>query len=306
VAYVYAPKNPYTYLWGVVLATPGAPVTVTEEADPAQAASEAVEAELQKITLPTIETFEPDKLGAVAAELAEAALRVTAAEQVVAELQVEHWQRILRIEELEALRETVEAPIYAWCCQYLEDIPAQEIVSTAEPPGFYATTAEPRLSELGEYSGTPTRYIQYDERAINILPPGVAGDLGIVHSVQNMTPAQAFHAAAMEPGAVRWKPLWRYAVITSRSGDTCSLELTEQTIRQPRGVAEELTLDAVDQRTLTAVSIVYPPCNGEVFQAGDAVLVFFAGHDRDTPTVIGFRREPVPCPGGRLSWSQLR
>jgi hypothetical protein len=83
------------------------------------------------------------------------------------------------------------------------------------------------------------------------------------------------------------------------------VQLPADTARQPRGVVEALVLDADDQRTLTAVPISYPPCDSEVFGEGDEVLVHFADHDRDTPAVVGFRREPIPCPAGRLSWRQL-
>jgi len=33
--------------------------------------------------------------------------------------------------------------------------------------------------------------------------------------------------------------------------------------------------------------------------------VLFEGQNRDAPKVIGFRREPRPCPGGRTSWQQI-
>jgi hypothetical protein len=58
--------------------------------------------------------------------------------------------------------------------------------------------------------------------------------------------------------------------------------------------------------TLSSVPISYPPCHGEAFEVGDAVLILFEGYDRDVPKVIGFRREPRPCPGGRTSWTQFR
>jgi hypothetical protein len=65
-----------------------------------------------------------------------------------------------------------------------------------------------------------------------------------------------------------------------------------------------LVLDAHEQRVLSSVPINYPPCGASAFKEGDAVLVFF-DYDRNTPLVIGFRREPVPCPA-RVSWQQLR
>lgn len=310
VAYVYAPRNPYSYLWGAVFAAPGEPLpTFTPpEPDPAQEAADEAEAAMEKIVLPTIETFEPDKLGAVAAELGKAAQRVRHAERAVAELRVEAWQRDQRKAELEALKAALSIPIHAWCCQFIIDIPEGAVVSTIEVPGFYLTEATPRITTMGirdTYSTYPVSYVQYDERSINIHPTLSAASAGKLHSVQNMTPAQVFHAAAMEPGAVRWKPLWRYGTLLEiTAGDTCTVQLIDATPRQPRGEPDDLILDADDQRTLTAVPIVYPPCNSAVFEEGVDVIIEFVGQSRDAPRVIGFRREPIPCPS-RLSWTQL-
>jgi hypothetical protein len=95
-------------------------------------------------------------------------------------------------------------------------------------------------------------------------------------------------------------------ILEITAGHTCTIALGTGSVRQPRGVTEELVLDAEGERALFDVPISYPPCASQVFSEGDAVLVHFAGHDRTTPTVIGFIREPTPCPGGRQSWAQLR
>jgi hypothetical protein len=304
VAYVYAPKNPYTYLWGVLFATPGAPLPDVEDApDPAERAAKDSDAALERITLPTIETFEPDKLGAAAAELARAAQRVRVAETAVSKLRVEDWSRTQRLNELNALKTNTAAPVDAWCCRYIDDIPINAELWVAEVPGFPMPDATPRTVTMGTYSQTTPRTVAYSERSINILPPQ-NDDFGTLHPVNNMTPSQAFLAAAMEPGVIRWKPLFRYAVIQAMTGTTCTIDLEQQPIRKKRGSAEVLVLDAHEQRVLSSVPINYPPCGASAFKEGDAVLVFF-DYDRNTPLVIGFRREPVPCPA-RVSWQQLR
>jgi uncharacterized protein YkwD len=307
VAYVHAPYNPYGYLWGAVFAAPGPPLPefVPPEPDPAQEAADEAESVLEKIPLPTVEGFEPDKLGEVAAEFGKAAQRLRAGENAVAALRAEEWDNRARRAELEALIAALETPIDAWCCRYIDDIEIDATVDTAEVPGFYRATATARSTQMGVRGGGPKSIVDYAERSLNILPPGFTA-VGRLHPVDNLTPAQAFHSAALEPGAVRWKPRWRYGIILALGGSACTVRLNDDAVRQPRGLGNNLILDAADQRTLTAVPIVYPPCDGAAFEEGDEVLVHFAGHDRDAPTVIGFRREPIPCPGvGRISWRQL-
>ena len=68
---------------------------------------------------------------------------------------------------------------------------------------------------------------------------------------------------------------------------------------------KEMALDGDADLTLADVPIWYPPCNGAVFQIGDEVLLWFDGWTRAKPKVIGFRREPKPCPQGRQSWRDI-
>lgn len=307
VAYLHAPLNPYGYLWGAVFAAPGPPPsTVTEpEPDPAEQAADEADSVLDKIPLPTVEGFEPDKFAEIAAEFGAAAQRVRAAENVVAVLRAEEWANRKRREEIVAMIARLETPIDAWCCRYIDDIPIGTVVDTAEVPGFYLQTATARFTQMGVRTSGPKSIVSYSERSLNLLPPGLE-PVGRLHPVENLSPAQAFHSAAMEPGATRWKPLWRYGVIQELTANhTCTVQLNADTVRQLRGLTEILILDANDQRALIAVPINYPPCHSEVFAIGDEVLVRFADYDRNLPTVIGFRREPIPCPGGRLSWAQL-
>ena len=56
-----------------------------------------------------------------------------------------------------------------------------------------------------------------------------------------------------------------------------------------------LLLDSAAQEILTNVPIFYPECHGSAFAEGNAVLILYAGHDRDQPKIVGFRREPKKC-----------
>lgn len=302
VAYVYAPKNPYTYLWGVVLATPGPPPPEPAE-DPAQESAEEADAALDKIELPTIETFEPDKLGAVAAELAKAALRVTAAEKAVQILMAERIERLQRLVALEAVADREDEIIDAWACMPPDILAPGASVMTAEIPGYYLREGVNVTRTVTVEIGQPSSEVSYTERPINLIPP--TWTHGQLNPTVGVSSAEAFFHAAIEPGAVRWRPLWRYGTIMAITGDVCSLTLETRTVRQFRSDAAELVLDTPAQRTLTNVPISYPPCNGEVFVVGDDVLVLFEGQDRDAPKVVGFKYAPRICPQGRSSWRQL-
>lgn len=302
VAYVYAPWNPYTYLWGAVLATPGPPPGAVVK-DPAEEAAEAADAELEKIELPTIETFEPDKLGAVAAELAKAALRVTAAEEAVKILMAERIERLHRLDVLKAVAAREDEIIDAWACVPPDILAPGASVMTAEIPGYYVREGVNITRTVTVELGQPSSVVSYTERPLNLIPP--TWTHGQLNPTVGLSSAEAFFDAAIEPGAVRWRPLWRYGTITALAGDLCDLTLETRTVRQIRGVADDLILDTPAQRALTNVPISYPPCNGEVFLVGDDVLVLFEGQDRNVPKVVGFKYAPRICPQGRASWRQL-
>jgi uncharacterized protein YkwD len=307
VAYVYNPRNPYSYLWGAVFAAPGPPLPafVPPEPDPAEEAADEAESVLEKIPLPTVEGFEPAKLGEVAAEFGKAAQRVRAAEDAVTVLLAERIERVQYLNRLTALKAQSEVVIDAWACQPPDLLDVGTVVSTAEIPGFFidapvTVTREFRVELTSDQTFTRT----YEERPINLLPPGM-GPSGKLTPTDGMSAAEAFHAAAIEPGWARWRPSWRYGTITAKVADSCSLTLEDRTVRQIRGLAEELVLDTPEQRTLIDVPISYPPCGGDVFLVGDEVLVLFEGQDRDKPKVIGFKYAPRVCAEGRLSWRNV-
>lgn len=311
VAYVHAPRNPYGYLWGAVFAAPGPPlpVFVPPEPDPAQAAAEDAESVLEKIPLPTIEGFEPGKFGDVAAELARAAQRVRAAEIVVSELLGEALNIDARRRELQAVRDAMDAILDCWCCVFAEDVPINATVNLIEMPGYYHAEGMPRITTMNVRTAdlpgrnTTPETVEYVERNIAIVPDVFS--TGQLQHTTVMTPAETFHAVAMEPGAHRWRPLWRYgAIIAKPTADTANVAL-EPAVSRPLSGEISLALDGDDDLLLMGIPISYPPCNGEVFEIGDEVLILFEGFARDTPKIIGFRREPRPCPSGRLNWGQL-
>jgi len=261
---------------------------------------------LAKIPLPIIETYEPDQLVAAAAAYAIAVRKVQAAEQAIATLKAEQLARDARIAVINAVLEQDEnqPAIAVWCASYTEVLTGT--VTTMEVPGDWREDEFTlRTSTLYENDPERERTVAYEERSLNIRPQAVASTVtGDLVYAEGMSDAAIAYNLAMEPGHLRWKPIWRYGtLIADAVNDRCSLTLQSPNPARRLSVCdgEDLPLDAV--LTLTGVPIYYPPCHGSVFKSGDEVLVLFEGQDRDRPKVIGFRREPKQCPA---SWIEFR
>jgi uncharacterized protein YkwD len=307
VAYVYRPGNPYTYLWGAILATPGPPPGQVEPDDnPAEEASEETAAELERIKAPKVEDFSPQNLAKVAGEFAKAARQVVAAEKEIARLRIENLERERRMGVLKALQNKLNRVLHVWAVNWDAWLQPGEVAQTAEVPGWWldaGTAMTTTMGKRGDPDGiVPDYEVAYTEYQINIVPP-IAPQSRLRYS-ETMSDAAIFINAALEPGHLKWKPLWRYGTITALGGDMASVSLTPMAARLFQN-ERAMALDTEAQETLNNVPIEYPPCNGQRFEVGHEVLIFF-GFDRATPKIIGFRREPLPCPGGgRMSWLQL-
>lgn len=309
IAYVYRAGSPYSHHWGAVFATPGAgPITAEFEENPAQAAADAAGAALDKIPVPTVSATQPEKLSAACALAQRALAEERAADAAVTQLLIDSGERSRRIDRLTALKAASLTPIEVWACRFIEDAPAGAVVSTAEPPGDYRRDTQARVTIMGQRNDpdhlvTDTS-LSYTEHRVNLIPPSVAATgAGRLRHAEVMSDAAVFVNLALEPGHLKWKPIWRYGTLTAVAGNLCSLTLDAI---DSRGAEELPALPLDEVLTLSNVPISYPPCHGEVFEAGDAVLVLFEGQQRDHPKVVGFRREPRPCPGGRISWGQLQ
>jgi len=153
-----------------------------------------------------------------------------------------------------------------WCADLTEDLTGS--VGTIETPGeIGALQIQPGYDSNAAY--TQTRDGQ--------LTPTVC-----------MTPAQTFYNLAMLPGWQKWKPVFRYATITSVSGDTANITMDATESSQ-----QDLNINQAGQ--LSNVAIEYMDCNGAAFEADDEVLVKFEGQDWANPKIIGFKSNPKPC-----------
>lgn len=305
IAYKYSITHPHTYLWCALIVKPGVgPIPTTETTyppDPIKEATKDTEQSLEKIKPPRTELEIPEKLVESILKYGIAVNKELAARRQIERLMAEKMERDRRIEELETIKTGLLAiEVDAFCCTYTVDMAVGQEVSTLEIPGFYDPAGVARYVEI---NGLDTLIV---ERHINIGPFGGSyAASGKLRPTATLQPAMVFYDCALEPGHLRWKPLWRYGTITAvySAANRCDLTLDAAEARLLPGELDAFSLVPSESVTLTGVPIYYPFCHAVAFDVGADVVVEYEDQDRTKPRVIGFRRSPVSCEG-RLSWSQ--
>ncbi len=288
-------------------------------------AAVATESTLAKIPLPPRpDTMEPKQLAAAAAAFAVAVRKLQHAEAELIKIKADQLARDQRVAMLKALLATMESRVIdVWCATYSDGLSVGAKVKTMEVPGHWVDDGENRISTL--YEGTPQeKTVSYFERSFNIAPSGnlwpaipsamtgypatlapPVAQHGALVPAEALGDAQVFVNLALEPGNEKWRPLWRYGILTAvnQSADTATVMLNGIYSRAERGAAPADSLPLDEIRELSNVPIRYPPCNSRVFVVGDEVLVLFQAQNRANPVIIGFRREPRLCP---RTWEQWR
>jgi len=158
--------------------------------------------------------------------------------------------------------------VSAWCADLTEDISGN--VGTIEVPG------ERGIVQI--QPGYESNSI-YDATRDGQLQPSIAS-----------TPAATFYNLAMLPGWQKWKPTYRYGVISNIDTDanTCDVKLDEVESSQQN-------LDINQELDLTGISVSYMSCDSSVFEDGDNVLVKFEGQAWAGAQVVGFKDNPKAC-----------
>jgi hypothetical protein len=261
---------------------------------------------LDAIKAPIPDKATPEKLGEAVRLFALAQNKLLAAQKEIDKLFSEKLARDQRIAQLVKLKNDLDNnSLDVWSCQWHNPLQVGDVTLTAEVPGFlqqdYATQLlTTTMGVRDDFTGEKPDYqVSYYDWPINLIP--YYFPTGQLQLAETMSDSAIAYNLAMEPGHLKWKPLWRYGTITAKSGNTCSLTITTSQGRQASDEAA-YNLDEAGDLTLTNVPISYPPCDGEVFAVGDEVLILFEGQNRNLPKVIGFRREPKPCPTGTVSW----
>lgn len=299
-------------LWGVTLATAGVQPAARPAKDPARESADDTAAELDDIKPPESDT--PAEIASVAAELAVAGQRVRGAEIEIARQREQIRQRDERRVKLQALLDAQTQTVFAWAARWNTTLQPGAVVDTVEVPGFYTPSPRSTRTRMGVRNDSrnimPDYWVDYDERDINIVPEWDNDTESRLQKTDAMTDAAVFFNTAVEPGVLRWRPRFRYGELLSiaPSGDPvlCEVRLVPRSVRPLPGEATLFANPESDaDRTLTDV-VMSHICARDVFEVGQEVLVMWLMHLGDwTPTVIGWRREPLPCPGSRSSWRQV-
>ncbi len=156
----------------------------------------------------------------------------------------------------------------AWCGDLTEELSGT--VGTIEVPGEKVyVNIQPGYDGNSVYNGTRDGALQF---LLGAPAPGV------------------FYNLAMLPGWQKWKPTYRYGIISNidRGGNTCDLALDAATSSQ-----QGIDINAIS--SYTDVVISYMDCNNFAFKNGDHVIVKFVGQDYKSPLVIGFVDNPRVC-----------
>jgi len=192
--------------------------------------------------------------------------------QQLAQIQLKAAQAAKEKLELD-MPEDVE--IDAWCADFTVDLSGE--VATCEIPNEFGRFRE----DVGHINIRPGYDGQsdYDRNRDGQLTPFAT--MGVANSYLNR---------AILPGWQKWKPTYRYGVITDidRDNNHCDIDLNAAESTQ-----QDINVNQTD--TLSDVPFEYITCNHVPFQVGDEVLIQFRAQDWNDPVVIGFREEPKPC-----------
>lgn len=294
----------------VVLANenPNPPAYGAVKADPARAAAKNAVHALRDAQMPNVERFDlPYQLIEATKALQLAGLKWLAAKQSVGKLQAENTARESRIAELQAATSEMD-PMDIWCVAYdfRETLKAGIEVDTFEVPGFWCEDGVRKTATL--WRGTEyEKEVSYIERSWNIAAFGQYSEAtGKLAPNNNLTDAGMFVNAALEPGHLKWRPMWRYGTLTSVNTDANTGSVSLENVEARALPDDEVPLLLNEQPVLTNIPIRYLDCDSDAFSPGDEVVVAFTGEDRKTATIIGFRREPKPCGSGAESWMEIR
>ncbi len=299
IAYRYSRTHYAAHLWCVLLAVPGfpPPSVGAETKDPATEKATEAETTLVKITAPKLDDLSPDQLSKASQVYGIAIAKLRAAEREIERQKADYLIREKRMTALEAIK-AVPVPLDVWCIGYDESLKVGAVVESIELPGFWQEAGTPRTSTLYKDTGQ-ARIVRWVERSWNLAVKGSLGEaVGQLTPAESLSDAAVFVNAALEPGHLKWKPRWRYGVITAKSS-TATVEFAEEPARL---LAGENALSLQRYYHYEGMTFSYPPCHGFVFGVGDEVVVLFDGVNRDRPVIIGFRREPRQC--GRQNWNQ--
>lgn len=199
--------------------------------------------------------------------------KLEASQLALAPLQVTKVKLLSKQKKLSFINENLpddSVTVTAWCADFTEGL-------TGEVGLIDFDGAAPVIQPGWNPSPTPESF--YDPARDGVMTPPESFFSG----------SGLYRALALYDGWQLFKPTYRTGVITSISGDTCSVNLDNLQTRYI-GADANREMDG-----LANVEIVYMECNGAVFGEGDHVVVAFVNQNPDVARVVGFVSNPIPC-----------
>lgn len=164
-------------------------------------------------------------------------------------------------------------PITAWCADY-----------------SLGLTGEVGTIERHDESNPPNNQVP-------IIYPGGTVDTKEIQPVSSSGAFAVLYNTMALPAFQKHKPRYRQGKITAIDyvADTCDLTFNEEYEFSSIVGYDTKKYGVFLNTALTAVPIVYNPCNSLVFNVDDQVVVEFLNQDNATPQVIGFITNPRLC-----------
>lgn len=187
-------------------------------------------------------------------------------------LQIAKVKRLSKQTKLKTMQDTTpdeSETVTAWCADYTEGLSGDV--------GLIDVASGPIIQPGWNPSPTPESAYDLARDGVMLPPEGFYTGSGL------------YRAMALYDGWQIFRPTYRTGVITSKSGDSCSVELDDLQTRYIEADANRET------GAVASADIVYMDCNGAVFGEGDHVVVAFLNQDPNSARVVGFVSDPIPC-----------
>jgi len=179
--------------------------------------------------------------------------------------------RLSCIKKIEYINRFLEPPVVeAWCADKSLNLPNNSLVATTEVPGERG-----RVQIRPAYDGGAV----YNAGRDGILQPAISSEL-----------YNFFYNLSILPGWQKWRPQYRYGVVTNINNDRISVSVDVATSSQQN-------LNVNQSGNLEAIACKYLTCDCGAFEVGDHVLIEFPSRRwAQNPRVIGFYDHPLGCP----------
>lgn len=210
-------------------------------------------------------------------------------------VQAQYLSVLERQNELNSIKEDVDATVQAWCADYTEELTGT--VATLEVPGEVDPTIGGGINIRPGYTGSSAWSSSYGQIQIGpVLTPE----------------AFAWNFTMIQPW-MKWKPKWRYATVAAKDEEADTLDVTLSSILSNVGsyLDRDTTFNDPWTSSMTGVPVEYMSCGAQAFEVGDEVIVEFRETTQGElttfdPYVIGFADHPKQCPWPQYLYVRIK